>query len=178
MHATLLPLCIHLCLLPSLTQTLSSLFLPTTKQQFTVLPIKAYIHLGNYQWHDSFDLEPLHLISHLPFSKKKLKKKIFHFHLLSLEARLSFSVTWKTWVDKITNCLELQVSHRWLISLWYGISGPDQIHVEHCLIRKIITVSEQRSVIFVLSSTIFPLYSISLQNFCFVLQLPTNHGKT
>lgn len=63
------PPSVHLCLLPSLTQTLSSLsfFLSSTKHRFTVLPIKAYIHSANYQWHDSFGLVPVPLISPLPF---------------------------------------------------------------------------------------------------------------
>lgn len=68
MHATLRPPSVHLCLLPSLTQSLSSLFLSSTKHQFTVLPIKAHIHAANYQWHDSFGLVPVPLISPLPFS--------------------------------------------------------------------------------------------------------------
>lgn len=76
LHATLLPLSIHICLLPSLIQTLSSLFFSKTKQQFTVLPIKAYIHAANYQWHDSFGLDPLHLISPLPFPSSQFGSKI------------------------------------------------------------------------------------------------------
>lgn len=83
MRATLQPPSVNLCLLSSLTQTLSSLFLSSTKHQFTVLPIKAYIHAANYQWHDSFDLVLVPFIL---------------FHPLSLEwppkTRLPFNVTY------------------------------------------------------------------------------------
>ena len=105
------PIC--LCLPPSLTQTLSSLFLCPTKHQFTVPPIKAHIHAANYQWQDSFGLLS---ILHQPSS----------FSILSVEATLAFNVT-VLGLTKVS-CLWLQVSDGCLTSPAERVT---YVHVKH-----------------------------------------------
>lgn len=57
--------------------------------RFTVLPIKAYIHSANHQWHDSFGQVHVPLISPLPFSIWKSQLRVrFQFNVKYKVSRL------------------------------------------------------------------------------------------
>lgn len=79
-----------------------SLFLPNSfislslfnKALIHCLPIKAYIHAANYQWHDSFGFVFVRLNCALPFPS-------FHFDIAT-ENQLPFNATYNEYVKDVT----------------------------------------------------------------------------
>lgn len=136
MHATLQPPSVHLRLLPSLTQTLSSLFLSSTKHQFSVLPIKAYIHAANYEWHDSFGLVPVPLISPLPFPSSYFGRAHWKSDYQSMShpkfCGLHMACAYKFYLG-VSLHVQIVISHWWRLVL--ENRGMHFIHLCHFILK-------------------------------------------